>query len=446
MPHKYNDSASAGASAPYESETTAATTLADALGAIDGADQIIWVKNTSAEILSANTTFTSSATHATDEKPQRIYGVSDWDSSPGTLANGAKISSGANINLILVGDFDFNYYDIDWSFGVSNVVVFFGSTSANSNIIYRNGVITLNGGSSGRIYLGPTTYVRSTDLFFENVVLVTGNNSQVPIRLGLATVLLKNLSLSTTNIATLISINTTTVFNKTVIEDSDLTGVTWSTLLDSAIGDTCTIDLVLNRVKIPSGVTIYSGSSPNVMVELINTSSGDVAFAYGKYTGPGSIIHDPSVYAASSPIATKSSIPYSVLMVSSATSGRSRPLKRSFLVPVDDNATVTPFVEFLVQGDGASALNTDDVYITAQTCTEAGSTLGSSVSSHPGLITAGSAISAGTVSYTGDGYTTERTHKLTTSAITARQEGYIKITVHLVKPSTGIYIGQFGAS
>ena len=158
----------------------------------------------------------------------------------------------------------------------------------------------------------------------------------------------------------------------------------------------------------------------------------------------GSVITIDSIYATTNPIPI-GGINTSDIFTSTASCGRGNTLSREYFVEVADNTSVTPFVEILVQTSGASALNNDEVYITAETVTVAGTTQGSLVTSRPSALATPSACSAGTTAYTGDGYATERTHRIETASLTTRQAGLVKITVHLAKASTAIYVGSVGA-
>lgn len=450
MAHKYYDSASTGATTPYESVATASTTLSAALGAIGASDEIIWVHNTSAESI-GTLTFSSSGTHATSQKPQRLYGVSDFDASPGTLAAGAKLNQvTTGDDWTFSGNWDIRYLDLDLSTGTSVGQLILGDNNQSANIKYCNGTVSLSsnsGNTNTSIQCGPLTSSanRTYTIYFDDVDIVINNVTNRPFNLVVGTVTLNNISLSGTAIPDAI-LKGRDIPGKCVctITNSDLTGKAWTTLVDS--GSLGMLDITLINCKIPSGITTYGGTSTDISVELIKTGNADIGYGYSKTVGGvGSIIADASVYATTDPM-QDGGVSISNLFASASTCGRGFPLSRTYIIPCVVDTAVTPFVEILVQGDGAAALNTDEIYITASTVTVDGTTQGTTVTSHPGAITAGSACSAGTTAYTGDGYTTERTHRIETAAITPRQNGYIEIEVFLAKASTAIYVGQVGAA
>lgn len=447
MSHKYYNSASAGATTPYESAATAGATLAVVLAAIGAVDEIIWVKNTSNEAQAASSTFTAPASYATPQKPLRLYSVSDFDASPGTLAQGAKLRvATSSATLTFAGNWDINGVDIDLNFFSGVLNLSFSDTSQDGNIRVSNSTFSLNSNASSGVTIGPggATTLDSYIHNFENITISSGAAGQIPVKFGAGRATFTNLALTGTATTNVIDVVSAGGYMLAEIRDSDLTGTAWTNLIKStAIGQ---LNLKLINCKLPSGVTIYAGTHPFIVVELIKTGNADVGYGYAKYQGGvGSIITDASVYATTDPM-QDGGVSISNLFASASTCGRGFPLSRTYIIPCVADTAVTPFVEILVQGDGAAALNTDEIYITASTVTVDGTTKGTTVTSHPGLITAGSACSAGTTAYTGDGYTTERTHRIETAAITPRQNGYIEIEVFLAKPSTAIYVGQVGAA
>jgi hypothetical protein len=452
MGHKYYDSAATGESAPYESVATAANDLATALGAIGAVDEIIWVNNTSSETLSVNTTYTASATYAPPENPQRLYSVSDFDASPGALAAGAQIATTGSQSITLAGNWDIN--------GVSFLTGTGGGSLSGANFILQtsngSGKISISNStlgtystsnSAGPVRLGPAlvsgtdsyaSYIKHTTLFYG----AAGQTAKI----GSGKYELKDITIAgNATPTTLFASQAAGSVAKLLVADSDLTGKSWTSFADLST-TSAQSEIVVENCKTPGGISWTTGTiEQNSSITVINSGSADVSYGFAWYGYAGSIIHDPSVYAASNPFKTpNSNVPYSVLMVSGSSCGRGQPLTRKFQIPIANDATKTPYVELLVQGDGAAARNSDEIYINARTITTDGTTLGTSVTSHPGAITAGSALAAGTVSYTGDGYTTERTHRIETAPVTARQDCFVEIEVCLAKASDAIYIGQVG--
>jgi hypothetical protein len=271
------------------------------------------------------------------------------------------------------------------------------------------------------------------------------SKSTMPIfQLGATVTTIDGLILSGTTAPTSLFKFQNPAISKLILKNSDLTGVAWTNLFD-VTGTNVVYDVSVIDCKMPDSYTLSIGTTSSEIsaITLINATSDDVNYQYAKYMLAGSIITIGSIYATTDPIQI-GGVSVSDIFTSTASCGRGCTLSREYLVEVADNTAVTPFVELLVQTSGASALNNNEVYITAEAITVAGTTQGSQVTSHPGALATPSACSAGTTAYTGDGYATERTHRIETAAITTRQAGLVKITVHLAKASTALYVGSVG--
>jgi len=177
-------------------------------------------------------------------------------------------------------------------------------------------------------------------------------------------------------------------------------------------------------------------------VALTNSDSGDTYTRYeeNQYEGIWSVA--TTIYATTTPadMSSAASDNFSIKMATSANVSRHLPLYSQWMeVPVDAVA-YTPAIEVLVGADGAAALNTDELWIEVDYNSGVDSPLGTRLTTLPDLITSGSAVAAGTTAWTGDGYTTERTHKLSTAQITPDKPGFVMMRVALGKPSTIIYV------
>jgi hypothetical protein len=446
MTDVYYDAGGSGSNtSPYDTAAKAATTLAAALGAVGATNDIIYALSTSSQAISTST-FTASATYATAENPQRLYSVSSLG-TPDTLTFGAKLTQvTTGDDFTISGYWDINGLDFDLSLstavgqlslGVSGIAANIKLTNCKfTSATYSLSVNFMNlGVASGNSSINQSIILKNFTFY--------SNGTAVPFVVGSGYFELDNLILSGTAPTTIFKfVRGTSVVT---LKNSDLTGNAWTNLLN-VTATTTTFYFTIQNCKLPSSYTLYTGaiSSDLSTITLINASSGDINYQYAKYCLAGSIITIDSVYASTSPMQV-GGVSVSDIFTSTASAGRSNTLSREyFIVEVADNTSVTPFVEFLVQTSGAAALNNNEVYITAETVTVDGTTQGSQVTSHPGALATPSNCSAGTTAYTGDGYATERTHRVVTAAITTRQSGQVKITVHLAKASTAIYIGRVG--
>lgn len=449
MTNRFYDAGGSGSNtSPYDTAAKAATTISAALGARAAVDEIIYVLNTSSEAKASGTIY-AGTTYATAKSPQKVYSVSSL-STP-ALSFGATIKPNADAGWMIFSDmWEFYGIHFDFDVGTSAAQLYFGYYGEQyTNIYAENCKYTRNTSASGNnnCRIGPSgggSYypmsVRLKDFTLYN------KSSSTPFLIGGGDHEINNLILSGTSSPTTLFGFLGSGIMDFVLKNSDLTGLaSWTNLFDVT-------SLLEGRIKvidckIPSGKTVYTGTfnSRKSEITLINVSANDVNYQYAKYCLAGSVITIDSIKASTSPTIQVGGVDVSDIFSASAVCGRGQTLSREYVFEVSDDTTLTPFVEILVQGTGAAALKDNEVYITAETVTVAGTTQGSQVSSKPGLLTTPADCSAGTTAYTGDDYATERTHRIETASITTRQSGLLKITVHLAKANTAIYVGQVGA-
>ena len=96
-------------------------------------------------------------------------------------------------------------------------------------------------------------------------------------------------------------------------------------------------------------------------------------------------------------------------------------------------------VECLVEGSGATAMTNAELWLEVQACTSSGSPMGVTYSTRAGVLATPTTVSAGTTAFSGDGYATERTHKLT-QTVTPTRTQFVRWRVCLARPSAGIYL------
>jgi hypothetical protein len=229
------------------------------------------------------------------------------------------------------------------------------------------------------------------------------------------------------------------------VRNSDLTDKSWTNLVNASTAS-AQLGLRLENCKMPASFNWYTGT-PTAWFSIIavNCGNSDVNYGYYELQGnSGTIITTPSIYATTNPI-TDGGVSISDAFTTFSTCGIGNPLSHSYEVVVANDTAVDPYVEVLVLGDNAAALKTTELYIEVEALATDGTTLGVKYTSHPGLLDAGTTnCAAGTTAYTGDSYTTERTHRVTVSTFTTRQAGRVRITACLAKASSGIFVGKYG--
>lgn len=175
---------------------------------------------------------------------------------------------------------------------------------------------------------------------------------------------------------------------------------------------------------------------------LINCDSGDTYTRNERHGYEGLWSVTPTIYATTdhADMSTAAGDSYSIKMASSANVSRHLPLYSQWMQVWVDASAYTPSIEVLVSADGAAALNSDELWLEVDYNSGTDSPLGSRLATCPDIITAGTAVADGTTAWTGDGYTAERTHRLTVAAITPDKPGFVNMRVALAKPSTIIYV------
>ncbi|MFA5670651.1 MAG: hypothetical protein WC967_15545 [Balneolaceae bacterium] len=447
MANRFYNTASTEALSPYESAATAATTLADIITAAPAAGEIVWVDTASNETTGTAPTFLS-PTSATPDNPQKIFCVSDFATTPATLATGAKLYAGSNLHFQLGGDWHFTGVEIGstpagGSLGGGNITL--GNNQKANNLTFENCKIVLGSTSSiVAVKFGPNfgTSVQYTTVLVKNTSFKLSNTGQ-KIGLNCGSFVFDNIALDTAS-STPEALFKVNGLNKTIVKNSDFSNKTLTAIVDASVNQT---DFTIENCKLPAGCEIISSTmSTHSVVTMINCDSGDTSYSFAKYTYGGSIVANTTVYADNNPLKDKSTA-VSNKFTSTENASYTRPVERTYMIPITGSSVgvaITPYVEFLVDGDGAAVLTNKDVVLKAELLADAASTLGSEVTSYPGIINSASTIASGSTTYTGDAFAVERTHRLSTAQITPAQAGFVKLTVQLLKPSTVIYVGVVG--
>lgn len=450
MGNRYLDSGCATPTAPYESTTTAATSITGLFaGATVALGEIIWAKTTSAELYTANTTITPD--NWSPAQPQQLLCVSDWDADPGTLSTGASVQTSESNYLTLVGSW--YCHGIEFYVGASGTAgsgayIRLGSTGGPTRQIYENCSFRTGYNGVTPIYLlGTSGSISSSN----DVSKYTINNSTVyTAHINTYVFIFNNGQVEINNLSFDASSATpTTMFycGAGGAVNAEVCNCDWSAL---AITNLVNVTYFTNGVirfrncKLPAGINVVTGTwyAPGVQIQLINCDSGDSYTRHEthQYEGVCSVvtsIYDTTTPADMSPAAGDY---FSTKMVTTANTSKFSPLYSQWFCVWNDAAAKTPSVEVLVGADGASALNDDELWLEVDYNSGTDSPLGTRLTTCPGLLATPAACSAGTTAWTGDGYTTERTHKLSTAQITPDKPGFIWMRVALAKPSTTIYV------
>jgi len=266
------------------------------------------------------------------------------------------------------------------------------------------------------------------------------------IQLGKSRIYIDGLYLITTNAVAPTSLFACTDNNNVnaTIVNSDLSALAYTNLVgvSSNTEASGTIDFV--RCKLRSGVTIVGGTwtGPGLRVRLLDCDYNNTNTRYEAHEYHGTIVTNTSIYATTDP-ASDGTTPYSHEMTTNAYASRYLPLCSEWYERWATGGTaISPSIEILVSGDGAAALKDSEVWIEVQYQNDSTSPKGSTVTDAPAqIIDAGTEQAAGTTAWTGDNYTTERTHKLAlASSITPNKSSYVRARVCLGKPNTKIYV------
>ncbi len=422
--------------APYESAATAATTL---MGLINGTTvakgETIWVHSAHLEETTLIDDYTYISPSAADaEEPQRLICVDNFTDM--NLSSGARIfaATGANRTVTSRGI----WYIHGVSFRGSAREAGFGT--ARLSTVYNNSFFIVDckypGMTSYNVRFGDsvgnfaaTTYIYSGNFTF------TCLSTSASISLGMGTKIFHNLIVDCTTakpdyLFELIGPGTTEIL------DSDFSALTTATALIN--GSNHQIVRFIN-CALPTSVPILANAERHQpKVYVINSSSGNTNHDWELHTFEGNVILDTGVYATTDPALYESGTYYSLKMTTINNVSRFFPLYSEWVHKWYDAGEHTLDVECLVGEDDAAALTTDELYLEVDYISGASSPLGSRSTTAPDILTTGGNVTAGTTAWTGDSYTTERTHKLS-ATVTSSKNGYIRYRVCLAKPSTIVY-------
>jgi hypothetical protein len=446
MGNRYLDSAG-GNTPPYESVTDAATQLSTFNNTLDiPAGEIIWVDSTNVDASYVASINFIPSDLATFKAPQQVICVSDL-SDPTTLAEGAIIGATGVYSITLQANWYFK--GVTFKPGYSGTpgatsTTYCGNSGAHLNQVYENckfltGYTGTSTCSVVTLGVGSTIGER---LRFKNIeVGINQPLHRVVIMMG--DIEVNGMTIAAGSASTCTALLYVNVYHATaIIRNFDFSNFTSLGLLSASASRSGFVKLI--NGKIPASTTVlYSAIAyPGFRLYLINVDDGSDNKRYEIYDYAGVIYLDSGVYATTTPsLFRHDNAPVSLRLATNANASYFCPLVTEWVEKSGEaGVAVTINIEALVGADGAAALDTRELWLDVEYLGSSASPLGTSVTTQAGIIAAaGTAVAAGTTAWTGDPYTTERTHKLT-ATFTPQMDGNYRYRVSLAKASTTIYL------
>lgn len=423
------------------------------------AGDTIWVGSGHSETIAASVDL-DSGSGATPSYPQKLLCVSD----PGTntaLVNApsAYANAAAGYSMRLNGQW--YVHGISWELSAnssSSDFIFGNSAGVNHNITVDTSKFVLAPNSGSYTSFGPLSSASNDNIQITLNSCVFGFKhvgSRLEFRNGQHRI--HNLSLGggfPTSPTTLFSGSNGSTFDARV-ENSDLSGLSFTNLFD-ATTDACGVFTVRN-VKLPVGCVYCAGtmSAPGFRFILDDCTIGLSKVPYYRRYYSGEVKYEstilPNTVSDRMVLAGDSAAYHSIKLEGSANASYLEPLYSDWMhVAIDDTSTaITLFAEILVAGDGAAALNNNQVWIEADIKDTPGidNNQAHRYSDAPTTVIAAASVQdAGTISWTGHGYSSPRTHRLELgAAVTPKQKGYSRVRIALAA-NTSIYVGKVGVA
>jgi hypothetical protein len=449
MANKYLSNTGSNTS-PFESPTTAATTLSGLLGAnVLASGELIYVKgvagNNHTESYGASVTF-NSPSWATASNPLRLYCVDDFftGSPPTSLVNSPAsniVTSGA-FNITFNGSwrihgvrfapgnggafnanclFDVEYGEIEKSsFDFSNSSTafrfgYYGSATSTSSMIFVSNCSVRFRNAGNKLYFGKAKEINITNISFDAS------------------------SVSVTNVFTISTGGVKNTTSNVNVSDSDFSTLTYTNLLeipaDSGGGQ---INFV--RCKLRAGANVVSAHVEKMpRVRIMDCDSANTNIRYEVYDAGGVVRTSNTIYPAVDP-ATDGTTTYSHSITTSTLASNSLPMYSDWIERwADGGVSITPRIEVLVGADGGPALNNNELWIEVEYQSDSTSPLGSTLSTRGSKLGTPSTVPGGTVPWIGHGFTNPVTHSLSVDPITPNKSGFVRARVAFAKPSSTIY-------
>jgi len=444
---RFLDSAG-GNVAPYDTTANAATTLKGLLlNATVASGEKVWIKEATilSESTSAIVVFTSEG--STPISPLHVICAGDWDESPSTFGNSAELRTTGPYGFQVIGYWRFSGITFAPGAGgggtsVCAIQVCYGSIGPHYQIFDNCNFI----GMSTAYYLflgyaggstGDPSYAVLNNCSFR----CTSNNRGIRPQNG--RFIFNNMIIDPLETAS-VSFFICYAFDNVIVEvnNSDFSESNTTALVrpyNSFQGI-----YTFKNCKLRAGMLAVSSypDCPGGEVLLINCDSGDGYMRHERHGYEGSWRVAPEIYATTNPadMSVAAGDSFSIQMTATANVSRHLPLYSQWMEVWNDGTAYTPAIEVLVQGDGAAAMTSDQLWLEVDYNSGIDSPLGSRTTTCPDILTAGTTVPAGTTAWTGAGYASERTHKLSIAPITPHKPGFIKMRVALGNPSASIYV------
>lgn len=448
MANKYFYSGSAGASSPYESEATAATnldTLAETTGIWSDGDKILCQSDDAMSEASSVITTPVSTSFA---YPRNFVSVSDL-TTPTTMQYGftwGTVSGGSISIRDMCNFYGFHFYPGNSGTAGSTSAIILGSTSTTNNIQnFYNCIFESGYSGSSTVYvltIGASSSTVSFESVLANCTIVVKNSTHYGIRAYGGNVLIDNLTISLPgSVPTYFVSLQNSFYGNTIIQNSDFSSIEVAYFLNATNARGGKIYLKKCKFHASTSLSYQLGLYVGLELYIMNCDLGSTHVYYQRYGAYGLLTFDTGIYATTNPMTTKDETPCSIRLDANSYVGNSSPISTEWISEyAEGGVEITLDVEVLVSGDGATALTNKELWLEVCYMGDTTYQLGScATTQETNILASASTVSAGTTSWTGDGYSVERTHKLSLT-FTPEQDGNYQYRVCLGKTSATVYV------
>jgi hypothetical protein len=446
MANKYLSNTGSNTS-PFESPSTAATTLNGILSAnVLASGELIYVKgvsgNNHVESYDADVTF-NSPSWATSSNPLRLYCVDDFftGSPPTSLVNSSAshIVTNSAFNILFNGRWRIHGVRFaPGNGGAASCSLVFEVESceierSSFDIANASGASVVFGYKGDSVEMASVISINNCSVRFRNASNVIGFGQVKELNISKLT--FDPLSVAVTRVFIMRSFNPIANVN---VSDTDFSTLTYTNLVDTTNPGGGQINFV--RCKLRSGTNVISAHAVRMMrVRLMDCDSANTNIRYEVYDSGGVVRTSNTIYPSVDP-ATDGTTTYSHSITTSTLASNSLPMYSDWIERwADGGVAITPSIEVLVGADGGPALNNNELWIEVEYQSDSNSPLGSTLSTRGPKLGTPSTVPGGTVPWTGHGFTNPVTHSLSVGPITPNKSGFVRARVAFAKPSSTIY-------
>lgn len=424
--------------APYDTEAKASTSIATIAALPWVAGDIVRVASTHAETVGASLTLSFPATPGL-----QVLSVTYNGSGTGALAVGGSVAIGAvSFGLTLGGGYAY-IYGLTLAAGTNNngaCDLQIGNSSSPVALQLDNCTLSVPSINTGAVMsLGCPSSTSNDDVTVEMTGCTWSNGAQAgrSVTLRYGRFVIDDLALAGTAWTTLLAPVTAAGCNL-LLTASDLTGVTWTSLIDASVAVPGLVTVA--GCKMPVGWALTTGAYPGpggIKVTAVDCASGDTHYNFVHSDWRGTVTATSSIYVD----AGNGTDTISWLMESSANASfahplRSPPIQRfnatlagmTVKVPIiNDGTTYTDaqaWIEVLHKGTAGSPLMTWDRSDRAADILAAGTNQATDSSTWTGT----------------GGFASPIKQELKTGTITPAEIGPLTAVVCLAKPSDNLYV------